>query len=185
LWGKTTIIGDNGNPRDPGDPWDGSGRDWSRINAWCDPSDLAGVTSIKLSLTDLQSNANHYGWGWGQEVFLVLSDGTNTAQALLVENHEQPYATPQPYTTSVGSDGRTWFDFDISLTPGNFPGLAGINKSSTMVGVCWEAESWHSSSQTLWTGCAVDDIQLVPEPSTLILLLTSGTLVLFLLHRRK
>lgn len=191
LWGKTTIVGDNGNPKDPGTPWEGSGRDWSCIDAWSDPSDVTDVVSIQLSLTDFQFNPNHFGWGYGQQVWLTLSDGVNTLRALLLENHEQPYSIPQPYSTSVGSDGRTWRDYDVDLTEENFPGLGGINKMSTMVGICWEADSWYSTSQTLWSGAAVDDIRLIqnsstPEPGTAIFLSVGVVMGLaFGLCRRK
>ncbi|MCX5653821.1 MAG: PEP-CTERM sorting domain-containing protein [Planctomycetota bacterium] len=181
LWGKATIVGDyqaGGSPY----PWDAPGRDWSHTHIWSGLTNLTNVTSIQLYLTDFQSSSIHSGWGWGQEVFLALSDGTYTAQALLVENHEPTY-TPQPHTTSVGSDGRTWFGFDIALTTANFGSdLNSLNKSSAKVGVYWEADSWEYVSQTLWAGAAVDDIQLTPEPATISLLVFGG---IFLLRRKK
>lgn len=181
LWGKATIVGDTQYTTLPY-PWEAPGRDWCHTYVWSGLTNLTNVTSIQLYLTDFQSSSSHSTWGWGQEVFLVLSDGTYTAQALLVENHE-PTFTPLPHTTSVGSDGRTWFGFDIALTAANFgSAFNNLDKSSAKVGVYWEADSWEYISQTLWAGAAVDDIQLIPEPATISLLAFGG---LFLLRRKK
>jgi len=185
LWGKATIVGDtNINYYGPPYPWDAPGRDWCHTYVWSDFFNLTNVTSIKLYMTDFQSSSSHSGWGWGQEVFLVVSDGTNMVQALLAENHQTPYGIPLPSTASEGSDGRTWQGFDIALTSANFAGLDSLNKSSAKVGVYWEADSWEYISQTLWAGAAVDDILLVPEPATMSLLALGG-LVVFLRRKRQ
>jgi hypothetical protein len=178
LWGYAYIIGDYSGYSDPES-------DWSRTYAWSDSQDLSSVTSIQLYLTDFISNYSHYYWGWGQEVFLMLDDGTNQAAALLIDNHQDTYTSLVDlglYTTSVGSDERDWYGFDVPLNASYFGGISGLNLSSAKVGICWEAISWHSSSQTLWAGAAVDDIQLIPEPATICLL---GLGAVSLIRRKK
>jgi hypothetical protein len=169
LWGKSYIVGDYSY-------W--AEDDWARTYVWSDSQDLSSVTSIQLHLTDFQSNPDSYnfGWGWGQEVFLMLDDGTNQTSVLLAENHQHPYGTSLieagEYTISTGGDGRDWYDFDVPLDASYFGGLSGLDLTSAKVGIYWEAINWNSSSQTLWAGAAVDDIQLVytPEPATMSLL---------------
>lgn len=175
LWGYSYIVGDYSGYSD-------AESDWARTYVWSDSQNLSNVASVQLHLTDFQSNpySSDYGWGWGQDVFLMLDDGTNRASVLLVENHEQTYISlfdAGKYTTSTGGDGRTWYGFDVPLSS-----FSGINLSNAKVGICWEAISWNSSPLTLWTGAAVDDIQLVPEPATVALL---GLGALSLLRSRK
>lgn len=169
LWGAVQIVGDNSYW------WE---EDWSRAYVWSETTNLTNTTSIQLYLTDFQSNQVHQSWGWGQEIFLVLTDGTTTVSALLVENHEPGYATPQPSVPSIGADGRIWSGFDIALTSQNFgTSITNLNLASAQYGIMWEAINWNSSSQTLYANCAIDDIALVPEPASLALL-TVGALVL-------
>jgi len=157
--------------------------DFSRTYVWSDYQDLSSVTSIKLYLTSFISSYEHSNWGWGQEVFLMLDDGTNQASVLLVENHEPTYLSLVDlglYTDSTGGDGNIWHGFNAPLsTDPNYFGaeFSNLTLSNTKVGICWEAISWNGGSGTLWAGAAVDDIQLVPEPATICLLGLGGLLL--------
>jgi len=178
LWGKATVYGNSvGWPDD----------EWTQAYAWSASQNLSNVTSVQLHLTDFVSNTNPPSWGYGQEIFLIISDGTNSASVLLIDNHEHPYGTSLveagKYTTSIGSDGRSWYDFDVSFdTTGFGAEFSGVNISNAKVGIYWEAVSWYNASQTFWAGAAVDDIKLIPEPAT-IALLSLG--VLSLIRRKK
>jgi hypothetical protein len=184
LWGRSDIVGDYSGYSDPES-------DWARTYVWSDSQNLSNVSSIQLYLTDFLSNTSYdpqsSGWGWGQEVYLMLDDGTNQAAALLIDNHQDVYTSLfdlGSYTTSQGSDGRDWYGFDVPLSTTYFgAGFSNFNLSNVEVGICWEAINWNSSSQTLWASAAVDDIELVvPEPATLCLL---GLGALSMLRRKK
>jgi hypothetical protein len=177
LWGYADITGTDYHPA----------YDWSRTYVWSDYQDLSSVTSIKLYLTNFISSSSHSNWGWGQEVFLMLDDGTNQASALLIDNHEETYTSLVDrglYTDSTGGDGNIWHGFDAPLsTDANYfgAGFSSLNLSNAKVGICWEAISWNGANYTfgpLWAGAAVDDIQLVvPEPATICLLGLGGLLL--------
>jgi hypothetical protein len=179
LWGDASIAGDYSY-------W--AEDDWSHTFVWSDYQNLSSVTSIKLYLTNFISNYSHASWGWGQEVYLMLDDGTNQAAALLIDNHEETYISLVDLglcTTSEGSDGRDWYGFDVPLStdPNYFgAGFSNLTLSNAKVGIYWEARSWFDSPQTLWAGAAVDDIQLVPEPATMCLL---GLGALSLIRRKR
>jgi hypothetical protein len=176
LWGYAYIYSDYSS---------GEEDDWARTYAWSESQNLSSVTSIQLYLTNFISNSSHYGWGWGQEVFLMLDDGINQAAALLIDNHEPEYTSLFDlglYTDSTGDDGKTWHGFDVPLSADYFGGFSDLDLSNAKVGICWEAINWHDASQELWAGAAVDDIQLVPEPATMALL---GLGSLVLLRKRR
>lgn len=176
LWGYSDIYRKDSYPE----------YDWSRTYVWSAPQNLSSVTSIKLYLTNFLSNYyDPLNWGWGQEVLLMLDDGTNQAGVSLIDNHESPYASLVDlglYTYSLGNDTNHWYGFDVPLSENYFAGLSNFDLSSTKVGICWEAISWNSSNPALFAGASVDDIQLVPELATICLLGLGG---LALLRKRR
>lgn len=182
LWGSSLIVGDQS-------PWWQD--DFSRTYAWSAYTDLTKTDSISLYLTNFQTNPNHFGWGYGQEVYLAISDGTDLVQALLIDHHEPAYTSIfdlGKYTTSLGNDGRTWYKFDVPLTAEYFgAGISAIDMTSAKFGPCWEALNWYDwSSQTLWAGAAVDDVcQNVPEPATWLLFSGGGVALLFWRRKKK
>jgi hypothetical protein len=182
LWGYAYIVGDISY-------WEED--DWEHTYVWSESQDLSNVASIKLYLTAFQSNPDPFGWGFGQDVYLMLDDGPNSVSVLLIDNHQYPYTSlfdAGHYTTSVGSDDGTWYGFDVPLsTDPNYFGaeFSSLDLSNAKVGIRWEARNWYdTSSQTLWVGAAVDDIELVyiPEPATICLL---GLGALSLIRRKK
>ena len=173
LYGYAYVVGDSSY-------W--AEDDWSRTYAWSAPQDLRQLIHIQLYLAGFSSNTTHFSWGYGQEVWLVLSDGTHSAQALLIDNHEPDFGSLVDrglYSTAVGNDGRTWYRYQVEPTTTYFGGISSVDLSNARVGVMWEALSWHSSPQTLWAGAYVDDISLkmIPEPLTAVGFLLGGTLL--------
>lgn len=179
LWGKAYVVGDYS---------DWSQTDWADTYAWSAMQDLRNLKYVQLYLRGFDSDATHLGWGWGQEIYLVISDGTNSASACLIENHQQTFGSMYDsgaYTTVTGNDGQSWLCFQVPNNATFFgSGITSVNHSSAKVGIMWEAVNWNSSPETLWAGAYVDDVSLVPvpEPATLTLLALGS---LALLRRRK
>jgi hypothetical protein len=181
LWGYAEITGDYNPDWSEGNLQE----DWARTYVWSDYQNLSSATSIKLYLSNFVSNYSHDSWGYGQEVLLMLSDGTNQASAILIDNHQGWVSLFDlgQYTDSTGGDGKTWHGFDVPMNTNFFgAGFSSLDLSNATVGICWEAISWHQYSYTLWAGATVDDIQLVPEPATICLL---GLGALSLLRRKR
>jgi len=184
LWGKAYVLGDGISYPDD---------DRTYTYAWSGYQNLTGAVSVSLYLTDFQTNPSPaFGWGYGQEIYLVISDGTKATARALIDNHENPWGSlfdAGRYTASTGSDGRTWYRFQLNMNDADFPGtgdhaelnakLSELNLASAKVGVLWEALNW-AGAQELWAGGAVDDVDvtLVPEPAALALTLLGLPLVL-------
>jgi hypothetical protein len=168
-------------------------RDWSRTYAWSDSANLNGSTSVKFYLTDFQSNPPAGGWGWGQEIFLLLNDGVHEAGVLVIDNHEPTYTSLFDlglYTPSTGDDGRTWYCFDVPLNAdaANFGSAFGnLNLANTKIGFEWEADSWYDYPQNLLASAVIDDVSLqpVPEPSGLLALAGGIGCLAPILRRRR
>jgi len=137
--------------------------DWTRTYAWSDFQDMSSATAITLQLTDVSFNDSNDYQGWGQEISLMLNDGTNQSSVLLAYNSQPPYGPSHEYTLSIGSDGKTWQGFDVAL--GDFNVITGFNLSNAKVGIRWETVSWDNAPiGGLWASSAVDDVRIIPEP---------------------
>ena len=137
---------------------------------------LTGSTFVSVDMTDIQKATQHYGWGWGMDAYLVLSDGTHETYSMLWNYHEENTGLYGPaglednlYTsTFTGSDGTQWYRYSRPLNASNWDGtaygnggpLSNLNLSSVKVGVVFAANNWNFSPQTLFANALVDNIQI-------------------------
>jgi len=143
--------------------------------------DLTHGLSVSVDMADIQHATSHYGWGWGMDAYLVLSDGANETFSLLWDYHQEPYgpvgSEDNMYTEIVtGADGYQWFRYNRALTADKWGAgsdfydiggaLTDLDLSNVKIGVVYAAVSWHSSPQSLWANGLVDNVQIEYEPIT-------------------
>ncbi len=167
------IIGDYSNW------WD---VDYSQSIVWAGPFNLTRGLSISLDMSDIQRSEPQSYWGWGMEMDLILSDGTNEASALLYDYHEENTGTYGPaglednlYTSIVtGDDGTQWYRYNVPLTDGL---LINIDLSAVYVGVSAYAINWNNWwPQNLQINALVDNLTIEYEPIPVTINVNPNTL---------
>lgn len=191
-WGNSYVFYTTANPRRSGakalfagvglaSDQDGSNDDWARLYAWSDPLDLTYAASIRLHLGNIGLNPDHNPWGYGQAIYLVLTDGSSRVRCALADVYEEPFPSlfdSGDYTTSTGDDGLTWYGFDVELNASRFgPELSTLSLSSARIGFEWECIVRHDVHEKLWSQSGVDDVSVayVPEPGSMAALAVGAT----------
>jgi hypothetical protein len=159
--------------------------DWTETMTWKNGTyDLRNATNIWVDMTDIQRQTSTYGWGYGMQMDLVVSDGVHESRYLLWDRHEEPYGPSGVednlyYQIVTGADGTQWFRYRAPLNDatkwggGQFDGYPGgplvnVNLASARIGISANVRSWHSSPQDLWCNALVDNLRIDYPPNVIL-----------------